>query len=186
MLRVIAGEARRLQLKSLDGKNTRPTLDRIKETLFNIIQPDISNSIFVDLFSGTGQMAIEALSRGAAYAYLVEMNKNAVSVINYNLEHTKYTDKSEVLAVDVNTAIRRLSDKGVVADYIYIDPPYLEQHDERVLSELSRSSLLGDDTLVIVEAKLDTDFSFTEGMGYSIERIKEYKTNKHIFLKRTN
>ena len=184
MLRVIAGEARRLQLKSIEGKDTRPTLDRIKETVFNVIQPDIYGTTFVDLFSGTGQMAIEALSRGAAYAYLVEMNKKAVGVINYNLEHTKYLDKSEVMAVDVNTAIRRLSDKGVVADYIYIDPPYQAGLEERVLGELDRSSLLGPDTLVIVEADLHTDFDFIDNYGLVISRVKEYKSNKHIFITR--
>jgi 16S rRNA (guanine(966)-N(2))-methyltransferase RsmD len=185
MLRVIAGDKRRLQLKSLEGKDTRPTLDRIKETVFNMIQSDINGSVFVDLFSGTGQIGIEALSRGAKYAYLVELNKKACDVIKYNLTHTKLDDKANVMQSDVLTAIRRLSDQGVVADFIYIDPPYKGEFDEKVLDCLDSSSLMGEDTLVIVEASLDTDFSFVENSNLTVEKIKEYKTNKHLFIKRT-
>ncbi len=184
MLRVIAGDKRRLQLKSIEGRDTRPTLDRIKETLFNMIQSDINGSIFVDLFSGTGQIGIEALSRGAKKAYLVELNKKACEVIKYNLNHTGLLDKGDVMQSDVLTAIRRLSDKGVVADFIYIDPPYKGDFEETVLNCLESSSVLGEDTLIIVEAALDTDFSFVDDNVFDIIKVKEYKTNKHLFIKR--
>lgn len=182
MLRVIAGSARRLQLKTIDGLETRPTTDRIKETLFNMLNPYLPGAVFVDLFSGSGAIGIEALSRGAKQAYLVEMNKKAVACIKDNLVHTKLDDRGEVMAMDVLSAIRLLSGRGVVADYIYLDPPYKLGLEPEVLSELSRSNLISDETEIIVEANYHTDFSFVEDLPLKITKVKEYKTNKHVFL----
>ena len=93
-MRVIAGSARSLLLKTPQGDNTRPTTDRIKETLFNVIQNEVSGSVFVDLFAGSGGIGIEALSRGANKAYFVEMNRDAINCIEDNLKHTKFMDNS--------------------------------------------------------------------------------------------
>ncbi len=181
-MRVIAGAARRLQLKTIEGKDTRPTTDRIKETLFNILNPYIGGTLFLDLFSGSGAIGIEALSRGAKQGYFVEMNKRAAACINENLEHTKLDDKGEVLVMDVLSAINVLSGRGLKMDYIYMDPPYREGLYEQVLASLKASELVGEDTVIIVEAALKNDFSFLDEMGYHVTRVKEYKTNKHLFL----
>ena len=107
-MRVIAGSARSLPLKTIEGTDTRPTQDRIKETLFNMLQSDIPGCKFLDLYSGSGAIGIEALSRGAAKAVLVENSKKAVECIKDNLTFTKLADKADVMEMDVLSAINRL------------------------------------------------------------------------------
>ena len=99
-MRVIAGKARSLKLKTPDGLDTRPTTDRIKETLFNMLQPYLPDGIFIDLFSGSGGIGIEALSRGAKHAYFIENNKNAIACILDNLKFTRLTEDATVLKQD--------------------------------------------------------------------------------------
>ncbi|MGN0376363.1 MAG: 16S rRNA (guanine(966)-N(2))-methyltransferase RsmD, partial [Suilimivivens sp.] len=134
-MRVIAGTARSLKLKTPEGMDTRPTTDRIKETLFNMIQMDIPGSIFVDLFSGSGGIGIEALSRGARHAYFVENAKEAVSCIQENLVFTKFTDRATLLKQDVLSALSLISEKE--ADIIFMDPPYQLGIENGVFAALS-------------------------------------------------
>ena len=182
-MRVIAGSAKRLQLKTIDGMATRPTTDRIKETLFNIISPGLVDCTFLDLFSGSGGIGIEALSRGAAQAVFVEQNPRAVQCIRENLEYTKLADRANVLQMDVFRALRQL-EGTMVFDYIFMDPPYHQEWERRVLACLLESNLLGEDTVLIAEASLETDFSYLEDLGYSMIRQKKYKTNMHVFMER--
>ena len=119
-MRVIAGKARRLNLKTIPGNETRPTTDRIKETLFNILQPEIPGCRFLDLFSGSGAIGIEALSRGAEYAVFVEKNPKACTCIRENLSFTKLTDGGKLLNMDVLQALRSL-EGGEPFDCIFID-----------------------------------------------------------------
>ena len=181
-MRVVAGSAKSLKLKTIEGMETRPTQDRIKETLFNMIQYDIPGSTFLDLFSGSGGIGIEALSRGAKEAYFVEKAKPALRCIRENLRYTKLDKKAQVLATDVNSAIRQLETKNVTFDHIFMDPPYNKDLERQVLEYLKDSSLANTDTLIVTEADLHTDFSYVEELGYELSRSKEYKTNKHIFL----
>ena len=146
-MRVIAGSAKRLELKTLDGMDTRPTTDRIKETLFNMIAPYLYGCIFLDLFSGSGGIGIEALSRGA--------------MAMMQLEGTK------------------------TFDYIFLDPPYRQELEKEVLDYLAGSSLVYEDTVIIVEAAKDTDFSYVGKLGFTLLKEKVYKTNKHVFLEKT-
>lgn len=179
-MRVVAGSAKSLKLKTIEGMETRPTQDRIKETLFNMIQYDIAGCTFLDLFSGSGGIGIEALSRGARRAYFVEKAKPALRCIRENLRYTKLDDKAEVLATDVNSAIRQLETKNVTFDYIFMDPPYNKGFEEQVLSLLDKSHICTEDTVVIVESSLDTKIPDFEEL--KVTRIKKYKTNKHTFL----
>lgn len=179
-MRVVAGSAKSLKLKTIDGIQTRPTQDRIKETLFNMIQYDIPGCTFLDLFSGSGGIGIEALSRGARSAYFVEKAKPALKCIRENLKYTKLDEKAQVLAVDVNTAIRQLELKKETFDYIFMDPPYNKGFEDDVLALLDDSSICTQDTVVIVESSLDTKISDFEKL--KVTRVKEYKTNKHTFL----
>ena len=112
-MRVIAGKARRLLLKTIEGQDTRPTTDRIKETLFNILNPDLPGSTFLDLFSGSGGIGIEALSRGADRAVFIEMNPKAAECIRENLQTTKLEEESIVMNCDVITGLRRVSKPGL-------------------------------------------------------------------------
>lgn len=181
IMRVIAGTARRLQLKTLDGMDTRPTTDRIKETLFNMLTPYIYDSTFLDLFAGSGGIGIEALSRGAKEAVFVEKNPKAMACIKENLAHTKLSDKAVTMTADVLTALVKLDD-GKKFDYIFMDPPYNNETERRVLEYLAQSGLLAEDGVIIVEASKETKFDYVTDLGYRIIKSKEYKTNKHIFL----
>ena len=180
-MRVIAGKARRLNLKTVPGMETRPTTDRIEETLFNILQPELLDCRFPDLFSGSGAIGIEALSRGAAQAVFVEKNPKACACIKENLTFTKLADSGTLLNMDVMQALRSLEGKGVF-DCIFMDPPYNKELEKSVLTYLSGSSLLADEGIIIVEASKETKFDYAEELGYTIIKEKEYKTNKHVFL----
>ena len=182
-MRVIAGTARSLPLKTPIGKDTRPTTDRIKETLFNMIQAEIPESIFVDLFAGSGGIGIEALSRGARHAYFVENAKDAISCIQDNLQFTKFSDKATLLKQDVLSALSLIHEKEV--SVIFMDPPYNAEFEAAVLATLATQSYVTEDTLIIVEAQLDKDFDFIEELGFYIKKEKLYKTNKHVFIKKS-
>ena len=182
-MRVIAGKARRLQLKTIEGLDTRPTTDRIKETLFNMIHYNLERCCFLDLFSGSGAIGIEALSRGARKAYFVENNKKAVQCIEENLRLTRLAEDAVVLHMSVLAAIRELDDTKVYFDFVFMDPPYNKSYEKEVLESLKDTCLIDGNSQIIVEASLETDFSYVNGLGYQIIKEKIYKTNKHIFLK---
>ena len=181
-MRVIAGSARRLQLVTVPGLDTRPTTDKIKETLFNILQPRLGGARFLDLFSGSGAIGIEALSRGAAEAVLVDNDRRAVSCIKKNLEHTRLEAGAQVLPFDVMAAISRLHREGRKFDLIFLDPPYRKNLEKDVLAGLAAAGLLEEDGWIIAEAALATDFSWLEPLGFREFRRKEYKTNMHVFI----
>ncbi len=182
-MRVIAGTAKRIQLQTIEGLDTRPTTDRIKETLFNMISEYIADSSFLDLFSGSGAIGIEALSRGAEHAVFVEQSKAATACIRNNLKATKLENHAEVLEMHVLSALKMLENRRTF-DYIFMDPPYDKFLEKSVLEYLSSSDLLSEDGIIIVEASLKTDFSYVKDFGFSIIKVKEYKTNKHIFLEK--
>ena len=173
-MRVIAGKARRLNLKTIPGNETRPTTDRIKETLFNILQPEIPGCRFLDLFSGSGAIGI---------AVFVEKNPKACACIRENLSFTKLSEGGKLLNMDVLQALRSL-EGGEPFDCIFMDAPYEQHLEQPVLEYLADSTLANENTLIIIEEDLYTDFSYVEELGYHLIRSKEYKTNKHVFLKK--
>ena len=181
-MRVIAGTARSIPLVCPAGENTRPTTDRIKETLFNVIQFEVEGTVFVDLFAGSGAVGIEALSRGAQKAYFIDNNNNSVSCIETNLKKTKLTDKALVLKQDSITAISYSIRENI--DILFVDPPYGQGLDRTTLEACRNCKYVTEDTLIIVEENADTDFSYAEELGYAIEKVKLYKTNKHVFLRK--
>lgn len=181
-MRVIAGSARRLLLKAPEGMDTRPTTDRIKETLFNMIQDELYHCRFLDLFSGSGGIGIEALSRGGELAVFVENSPKAVEVIRSNLKTTHLEDRAMVMNCDVQTALNRLEERGMSFDFIFMDPPYNHLYEKQVLERLSGSPLIKENTLIIAEASRETDTSYIPSLGFCISHVKEYKTNKHLFI----
>lgn len=183
-MRVIAGSARRLILKTPEGDGTRPTTDRIKETLFNMIQNDVPGCVFVDLFAGSGGIGIEALSRGAKHAYFAENSKEALACIDYNIKHTKFTEESTILKQDAITALSFTIKEKV--DIVFCDAPYDKGYDRMVLEAGMNASCVTEDTLFIIEELKDTDFSYALSLGYDIIKEKIYKTNKHVFLRKAN
>lgn len=181
-MRVIAGKARSLPLKTPEGMDTRPTTDRIKETLFNMLMPYLPDAVFVDLFSGSGGIGIEALSRGARHAYFVENQKNALACITDNLNFTHFTEQATIMKQDVLSALGNIHEKEI--DVIFMDPPYGHEYEKQVLQILKTMPYVTNDTLIVIEASLDTDFSYLDAMGYYLKKEKCYKTNKHIFCQK--
>lgn len=182
-MRVIAGKARRIQLKTIEGMNTRPTTDRIKETLFNMINSEMYDCRFLDLFSGSGGIGIEALSRGAEAAYFVEKSPEAVKCIRENLEKTGLSMQGTVIEADVLDAVKGLRDRQEKAfDFIFMDPPYGKLLEKEVLKAICGTCLIDEYTTVIIEASKETEFDYVEDMGFYIDKIKDYKTNRHVFL----
>ncbi len=181
-MRVIAGTARSLPLKTPQGEGTRPTTDRIKETLFNILQKDVPGSIFVDMFSGSGGIGIEALSRGAKKAYFIENAREPLSCIADNLKFTRFEDRAVILKQDAVAALTGIAEKEV--DILFLDPPYDQGQEKRVLEALRGMRYVTEDTLIIVEASLDTHMDYAEELGFCVMREKIYKTNKHIFIRK--
>ena len=182
-MRVIAGSAKRINLKTVPGLDTRPTTDRIKETLFNMLNPDLLDANFLDLFSGSGGIGIEALSRGAKHGVFVEHNRKAIACIKENLKAARLEDHGEVYALDVISALRKL-EGTITFDIIFMDPPYEKGLEEQVLLYLKDSSLIHENTLLVVEADVKTNFDYLEDNGYRTVKRKEYKTNVHLFIKR--
>jgi len=134
-MRVIAGRFRRRQLKSLPGKATRPMLDRLRETLFNVLQDQIAGQVFADLYAGTGAVGIEALSRGAAQAIFVDKSAAAADVIRENLRALGAEEQARILVSPVDTALKHLA-----ADIFFLGPPYeLVEEYEKTLAALGRS-----------------------------------------------
>lgn len=183
-MRVIAGEKRHLILKTLDSLSIRPTTDKIKETLFNMIQFDISGVSFLDLFAGSGAIGIEALSRGAKKAVFVDNNIEAINVIKENLTHTKLLDKAKVVRMDAVTFADK--DKTDESPYgiVFMDPPYDSKLYIEALKNLSKGSLINSDSMIIIETNIKDDFSTVLQYGYDIIKEKKYKSNKHVFLKK--
>lgn len=183
-MRVIAGTAKSIQLVTLEEDATRPTTDRIKETLFNMIQFDVPNCIFLDLFSGSGAIGIEALSRGAKQAVFVDKSPKAIKCIKENIKKTNFNDKSKILNTDALTSIHELDNHGMQFDIIFIDPPYNQYFERGILKEISSSKLIHDNSIIIVEAAIKTDFDYLDSISLHIIREKKYKTNKHVFINR--
>ena len=180
-MRVIAGKARSLKLMTPPGMDTRPTTDRTKETLFNILQPEIGGARFLDLFSGSGAIGIEALSRGAAFAVFVEKDRAAAECIKKNLAFTKLGDNGQILRKDVGAALKSL-EKGEPFDLIFMDPPYGRGLERQVLEYLAPSPLLAEEGTVVVEASLETTFDHVQDLGFQVIKIKKYKTNMHVWI----
>lgn len=181
-MRVIAGKARRINLCSLAGLETRPTQDRTKETLFNVINPYIADCNFLDLFSGSGAIGIEALSRGCRQAVMVEKNIEAVKCIQENLKNTKLSKDAKVYQMDAISCIKKLEQENQVFDIIFMDPPYNHELEKEILLVLNESRIVHEDTIVVVEASNETLFDYLKDTKFRIYRTKQYKTNKHVFI----
>lgn len=180
-MRIIAGKARRLPLRTLPGRDTRPTTDRIKETLFNMLAPELEGAYFLDLFAGSGQIGLEAVSRGSAYCVFVDNNKKACEVIQDNIDFTKLGSQCKLMNTDCMSALRQLEGKYRF-DLIFLDPPYGQNLEAEILGYLAHSTVVKEHALIIIEADEHTDFSYVDALGYDLLKEKIYKTNKHVFL----
>ena len=147
-MRIIAGRARGTKLYTLEGIATRPTLDRVKESIFNIIQNEIQDSIFLDLFSGSGAIGLEALSRGAQKAILCDKSKDAINIIKKNAEKTHFQEQVEIYNCDFKECLKKQKEH---IDIIYIDPPYQTDYIQQALEILQNSEAIAETTKIILE-----------------------------------
>ncbi len=165
-MRVIAGKYRSRTLQSLPGNDTRPTYDRLKETLFNVLSSagKLDGAVFLDLFAGTGSVGIEALSRGAAQVYFIESGRKAAQVIRANLGSLGITNGAEVLERSVTDGVRYLATSDLHADVIFLDPPYAMQGVyEQVLRIIEKTGILNDSGVVVAEHEKRFDPGTREG-----------------------
>ena len=168
-MRVISGSARGVQLRTPDGLKTRPTADRVKEAMFSIIQFDIPCARVLDLFGGTGQLGIEALSRGAAYCYFIDELEQACKLIKDNLAKTKLSEKAKVIRSDYSSFLKNTTEKF---DIIFLDPPYAEVFLENSLKIITEIDILQSGGIIVTERPLGKEL-LCEFSGFS--RSKDYK-----------
>ncbi len=150
-MRVISGTARGKKLTSLEGIETRPTLDRVKEAVFNILQFNLKDSKVLDLFSGSGALGIEALSRGAKEAILCDNSNKAIQIINKNLKDTKLEEKAKVINKDYIDSLKQLYKETKKFNIIFLDPPYKTNYVINAIEKIIEHNLLEDDGIIIVE-----------------------------------
>ena len=168
-MRVISGSARGVQLRTPDGLKTRPTADRVKEAMFSIIQFDLPFAKVLDLFGGTGQLGIEALSRGASYCYFIDELDQACKLIKDNLSKTKLNDKAKVIRSDYSSFLKTTAEKF---DIIFLDPPYAEVFLENSLKIITEIDILQSGGIIVTERPLGKELLF-EISGFS--KSKDYK-----------
>ena len=168
-MRVITGKARGVQLKTPNGELTRPTADRVKEALFSIINFDIPGAVVLDLFGGTGQLGIEALSRGAKFAFFVDAREDACTLIRENLKRTKLADQASVMRSDYMTYLNRAREQ---VDIVFLDPPYAETFLENSIKRITEIDILRSNGIIVTERPVGKEL-LLEFDGYS--RSKDYK-----------
>lgn len=173
-MRVITGKARGVQLKTPDGMQTRPTADRVKEALFSIINFDIPGARVLDLFGGTGQLGIEALSRGAKSAVFVDAREDACKIIRENLKRTKLEEHGKVVRSDYLDYLRRCKEQF---DIVLLDPPYAEVFLENALKCITEIDILQTGGIIVTERPLGKELPF-EFEGFT--RSKDYKYGKTL------
>ena len=173
-MRVITGKARGVSLKTPDGMLTRPTADRVKEALFSIIQFEVPGAKVLDLFGGTGQLGIEALSRDARSCTFVDEQDSACKLIRENLRRTHLEADAQVIRADYQIFLKNCKDSF---DIIFLDPPYAENFLENAIKMISEIDILQSGGIIVTERSAEKDLSF-EIPGYS--RSKDYKYSKSI------
>lgn len=150
-MRIISGKARGKKLKTPEGDHIRPTLDRVRENLYNMIGIGIRGSIFLDLFSGTGAVGIEALSRGAEKVYFVDNDKKSYELTLYNVKSSRLEDSALLFNADAENALTQFERQGIKFDIIFLDPPYNKGIVQKILQQLGKYNIMQDEGTVIVE-----------------------------------
>ncbi len=179
-MRVISGSARGVKLETLEGLDTRPTIDRVKEAVFSMIQPNIGGAVCLDLFSGSGSLGIELLSRGAKSVTFVEGNLQLKPIIISNLNKTKLIDQATLLFQDVYRSLEMM--RGKKFDLIMMDPPYLKGDIRKCLDFIAQYDLLNENGLVIAEHDiLDTDILPCNAYFESLKTKKYGKIGVTVF-----
>ena len=173
-MRIITGSARGIALKTLEGEATRPTAEKVKEAVFSALQFDLEGRRFLDLFAGSGQMGLEALSRGASHATFIDASREAMEVVKANAKKTGFFDRSHFLVSDFRSYLRKA--KGSETFHIaFIDPPYADRLAGECLKRLTEAELLAPGALVVTESEEEDIFASYPEMLASFEIVKKKK-----------
>ena len=184
-MRIIGGKARGTKLYTLEGIETRPTLDRVKESMFNIVCQEIPNSVVLDLFSGSGAIGLEFVSRGAKKAYLCDNSKSAIDIIKKNIKKTHFEEEVILYNCDFLDALNKVSKEKI--NIIYIDPPYKTDYVKRALKKIIKMNNIDNEALLIIETDdYERIISDLEEMNESMKIIDQRKYGRAnlIFLKK--
>ncbi len=179
-MRVISGTARGKKLNTLSGLNTRPTLDRVKEAVFSIIQFDLEDKYVLDLFSGSGALAIESLSRGAKYAVLCDNSYEAIKIIKQNIKETKFEDKSKIINKDYVEALKKLNKQNIKFDIIFLDPPYKSDFAIKAIKYIVDNDMVTEDGTIIFET--DDKNKEQEILKYKEMRICDIRKYGSVYV----
>ena len=180
-MRIISGKAKGTKLETLSGTNTRPTLERVKESVFNIIQQEITDSVFLDVFAGSGAIGLEAASRGAKEVIMCEKQNDAFSIIRKNIEKTHMEKIVKLYKMDFEIMLSTKLDKKV--DIIYIDPPYNTNYAFKTVDILLKKDILKDNSIIIIETDREEEIlKQIENLDVKIIDKRKYGRAHIIFL----
>ena len=182
-MRIIAGKAKGTKLYTLEGENTRPTLDRVKESLFNIIQNEVQDAVFLDMFSGSGAIGLEAVSRGAKKAILCDKSKEACMIIKKNIEKTHALENIELYQADFKEVLKNKIHEKL--DIVFLDPPYKTDFAIEAIKIIVEKDLLNQNAMIIIET--DDSNRILEDLKHidcEIKDIRKYGRAYLIFLER--
>lgn len=182
-MKIITGSARGCALTTLEGEETRPTLQRIKETVFSSIQFEIEGRSVLDLFAGSGQMGLEALSRGAENAVLCDVSKQACDIIRQNAQKTKLYQKCKIMNLDYKEYIRAASNSGRKYGIIFLDPPYASDILPDALERLYKSDMVQDDAIVLCETESEAFLSDNPKILEMYDEVKTYKCGRVYYYR---
>ena len=181
-MRIIGGKARGTKLYTLEGETTRPTLDRVKESIFNIIQAELEDAIILDLFAGSGAIGLEAISRGAKKAILCDKSKDAIQIIKKNIEKTHSQESVELYNTDFKECLGKIKEQ---LDLIYIDPPYKTDFILKALEIIQNSRMTKDTTIIILETdEEERILKQIENLKFEVIDKRKYGIAHIIFLQK--
>lgn len=180
-VRVISGMAKGTKLESIDSLSTRPTLDRVKEALFNIIQPYIQDAKVLDLFAGSGALGIEALSRGAKHCVFCEKSHEAIQKVRSNIQKTHLESKALILQTDYRKCLQEM--RGEVFNIIFLDPPYRFNIAVEAVERIAEEKLLAKDGIIVIETDDEKrEIQELEKINIEVKDIRKYGRVKLLFL----
>ncbi|WP_251549042.1 16S rRNA (guanine(966)-N(2))-methyltransferase RsmD [Neobacillus muris] len=181
-MRVVAGSCKGRPLKAVPGNTTRPTTDKVKEAIFNMIGPYFDGGTGLDLFAGSAGLGIEALSRGLDQVIFIDRDAKAISIIHENIKNCRFEEKSEVFRNDADRAIKALIKRGIQFDYVFLDPPYKRQQLFQLMEKMSESSLVKPNGIIVCEHSTDVGLPQTVG-SFIQKKYEQYGiTAVTIFL----
>ena len=184
-MRIISGSMRGTKLFTLEGENTRPTLDRVKEALFNILNFELQDAVILDLFAGSGALSLEALSRGARKTILCDNSSQAINVIKKNIQKTRTENVTNVLHMSYEKALEKLKSEKQKVNIVFLDPPYASDLAEDATKKIIQLDLLENDGIIIIETdQKEKVFKETDDELFEIYDIRKYGRVNLLFLKR--